>query len=581
MAKNASTVFAQTKVVKQKLTQHPELQKYGDNALPLLGLALYVHADDMDELATEAMTDGTNDKKIDFCHIDRTTQYAVVAQGYTCKEWGKKSAPANKASDLIAAVGWLFSGDMDQVPEKLRTVAVELRRAIKDGDINRVDLLYIHNCQEGTNVGNELRTAAKTAAAVIQDKSIAVGYREVGIGELESLCLASESEILVQDAFTIPADNVIEETGTGWRSIVATMPGDWLHELHARHGNRLFSANYRDFLGVRASVKNINYGIKTTVQDAPDNFWTYNNGITALARIIGKKGKKFQIEGISIINGAQTTGSIGECSLKEAAKVKIVCRFVQCTDKDVLHNIIRYNNTQNAFRSSDQRSTDTIQRRLAGELLAHKINYVHRRSSTANPRNSISAESVAPLICAFHGDPQTAARRRNDIFDLDIQYNRVFPKVCSGEHVLLVHCLGLAVDEVKYGLKIKDSAGKATRLEVKNYEVLKYSMAKLFFVRIMGSVAEEILQVKVADLYTWRYRPETIKPDLEKLVFPWKEAVEAVLPIVASIVGDNAYETSRDFKGLPALELKVAAAINGLGELMAQRFALLKDATIF
>ena len=83
MAKSASTVAAQAKVVKQKLDQHPELQKYGDNALPLLGLALYVHADDMDELATAAMTDGSNDKKIDFCHIDRTTQYAVVAQGYT------------------------------------------------------------------------------------------------------------------------------------------------------------------------------------------------------------------------------------------------------------------------------------------------------------------------------------------------------------------------------------------------------------------------------------------------------------------------------------------------------------------
>ena len=494
---------------------------------------------------------------------------------------GQKAAPANKASDLIAAVGWLFSGDMDQVPEKLRSVAVELGRAIKENEINRIDFIYIHNCQESTNVENELRTAASTAANLIQNKSITVGHREIGIGELESLCLASESEILVKDAFGIPADNVIEESGKAWRSVVATMSGDWLHHLHARHGHRLFSANYRDFLGVRKSVKNINYGIKTSVQEAPDNFWTYNNGITALTRRISKKGKKYQIEGISIINGAQTTGSIGECSLQEAATVKVVCRFVQCTDAEVLHNIIRFNNTQNAFRSSDQRSTDPVQRRLAQELSARKINYVHRRSSTANPRNSISAESIAPLICAFHGDPQTAARRRNDIFDLDSLYNRVFPKTCSGEHILLVHCLGLAVDEVKYNLKVKESEGKATTLEAKNYEVLKYSTSKLFFLRIMGAITEEVLQTRVADLYTWRFRPEIIKPELESLVFPWKEAVEAVLPIVASIVGDNAYEASRDFKSLPDLELKVKALINGAGEIMANRFAPLKDATVF
>lgn len=90
MAKKTAEEASQVTAVKQKLNQHPELQKYGDNALPLLGLALYVHADDMDELATEAMTDGANDKKIDFCHIDRTTQFAVVGQGYTCKVWAKK-----------------------------------------------------------------------------------------------------------------------------------------------------------------------------------------------------------------------------------------------------------------------------------------------------------------------------------------------------------------------------------------------------------------------------------------------------------------------------------------------------------
>ena len=87
MVKKASPAAAQALVVKTRLDSHPELQQYGDNAFPLLGLALHLRADDMEELATEAMTDGSNDKKIDFCHIDRTTQSAIIAQGYTSQDW--------------------------------------------------------------------------------------------------------------------------------------------------------------------------------------------------------------------------------------------------------------------------------------------------------------------------------------------------------------------------------------------------------------------------------------------------------------------------------------------------------------
>jgi AIPR protein len=581
MAKNSIKLENKGQLVQRRIDDHPELKQFGDNALPLLGLALYLHYDNMEELGASAMTDGANDKKVDFCHIDSATKYAVVAQGYTAKQWGRAAAPANKATDLIAAVGWLFSGDMTQVPLKLRTAADELRRAIAEEDITRIEFIYIHNCNESENVDKELRTAARLASDLIRTPSIAVGHREIGLETLESLCLSAESEILVEDESTVPTKNVIEEKGEGWQSIMVTVTGAWLHALNAKHGQHLFSANYRDFLGVRNSIKNINNGIKTTVQKDPANFWTYNNGITALTRKISKKGGKYCIEGISIINGAQTTGSISECSREEAAKVRVVCRFVQCSDKEILHNIIRFNNTQNAFRSADQRSTDSVQKRLAQELKAYKIDYVHRRSESASSRGCISAESIAPMLCAFHGDLQTAARRRNDIFDLDSIYQRVFPKACTGEHILLVHCLGQAIDSVKLRLKERDKEGKATSLEMKNYEVLKYSTSKLYLITIVGHMSEEILQEKLADPYTWRFRAQVIKPDLENLVFPWKEAVEAILPLVATQISGNTYDAVRNFSENKSLAQKVSALLCAAGELMVQRFAPLKDKTVW
>lgn len=569
-------------VVQQRLEERPELQqKYGDNALPLLGLSLHVQADDIDSLAAESLTDGGNDKKIDFLFIDRSRHYAAIAQGFSSKIWGKQSAEANKATDLISAAGWLFTGDLAQVPEKLRDVAMELRDAIREKEINRVEFLYIHNCHESDNVKSELSTAVKAASKLISDDSIAIAAHELGLESLDGLCLAAEGEIFVRETVRIPSKNVIDEKGTVWRSVVASVSGEWLHALHQRHGAQLFRANYRDFLGIRKSAKNINNGIKTSVQRDANNFWTYNNGITALVRRITKrKGTRgYEMDGISIINGAQTTGSIGECLPTEAADVTVVCRFVVCQDRKVLHKIIQYNNTQNAFRSSDQRSNDPMQKRLRAELQKYQIIYSARRSGATRLSGSITAEGIAPLLSAFHGEAQVAARRRDDIFDVDAIYSRVFPPACSGEHIALVSCLGMAIDEVKLALKETVSSGKATKKDTTNYEVLKTSTAKLFLLGVMGAVAEEIAGEGMPDSYTWRYTQPAMQATLAKRVFAWKEAVQAVLPLMSGIIGNNAYAMTRDFGKVAEFGNQVSSIINAAGQALTNRFAPIRDIT--
>ncbi len=222
-------------VIRNRLDERPELtKKYGDNALPLLGLFLFVQADDIDALAATSMTDGGNDKKIDFFFIDPTTKYAAIVQGFSSKRWGKTSADANKATDLISAAGWLFTGDLQQVPKKLREIAAELRDAVKAKEINRIEFLYIHNCHESSNVQDERDTAVAAAAKLINDDAIAIAAHELGLESLDDLCLAAESEIFIQEKVKIPTGNVISEKGKVWESIVASMDGSWRHALHKK-----------------------------------------------------------------------------------------------------------------------------------------------------------------------------------------------------------------------------------------------------------------------------------------------------------------------------------------------------------
>ncbi|MBI1877790.1 MAG: hypothetical protein HYR94_06115, partial [Chloroflexi bacterium] len=117
------------------------------------------------------MTDGPDDKKVDICHIDLNEGRAVISQGYFSQKWGKPSAKSDKASDLNTAVSWLLSASEDRIPPHLKSKALELRRTIQEGQIQRLELVFIHNCYESPNVKDELKAAANAANEILRSKS--------------------------------------------------------------------------------------------------------------------------------------------------------------------------------------------------------------------------------------------------------------------------------------------------------------------------------------------------------------------------------------------------------------------------
>ena len=88
----------------------------------------------------------------------------------------------------------------------------------------------------------------------------------------------------------------------------------------------------------------------------------FNNGITVLTHGFEEKTNKqtrqLRVHGISIVNGAQTTGAIGSLTKPPDPMALVSARFVQTTNSDVVNNIIQYNNSQNKVTASDFRSTD-------------------------------------------------------------------------------------------------------------------------------------------------------------------------------------------------------------------------------
>ena len=82
-------------------------------------------------------------------------------------------------------------------------------------------------------------------------------------------------------------------------------------------GPELFERNIRKYMGEQI----VNKLIQKTVRESPAELFYLNNGLTAIARKIvpspgGTERRVFRLEGVSIVNGAQTAGAITVASLE-------------------------------------------------------------------------------------------------------------------------------------------------------------------------------------------------------------------------------------------------------------------------
>lgn len=147
----------------------------------------------------------------------------------------------------------------------------------------------------------------------------------------------------------------------GYESYLVVVPGRQLAAIYDRWGPRLLEQNVRVFLQARGKV---NKGLRVTIENSPEMFFAYNNGITATAESVETRRTSdgLSITGchnLQIVNGGQTTASIHAASKKKEHDLSRV--FVQmklsivdpATAVDVVPKISEYANTQNRVNAAD------------------------------------------------------------------------------------------------------------------------------------------------------------------------------------------------------------------------------------
>lgn len=555
---------------KKALAARTDLNNYGDNAIGLFALALSLGVEDLNSVAADAITDGTDDKKCDLVYINDEDGYAVIAQCYFCKT-AKASAPSNKASDLNTGVSWLLQVPLGNLPVAIKSAAEQLRDGLQSGKIKTLHIWYIHNLPESKNVKHELQTVEHTAKSAISTnfsgKNVSIEALEVGDGKFTEWYSDTQSPILVSEKFEIEITAGNEIKGVNWDAYVTAIPARFLYRQYRKYKTKLFSVNVRDYLGSRDSESNINNGIRRTVEEDPDNFWAFNNGLTILVNNYEtiEKGKKkiLQLQGLSIVNGAQTTGAIGTLKKLPPQTSMVQARFIKTIDLEIIQKIIQFNNSQNQITASDFRSTDKIQKRL--KLEVSKITNADyeggRRGGYSNAiirrPNLLPSYTVGQALTAFHGDTVSAYNSKKRIWVDDKLYGKIFNDQTKGKHLVFVYGLLRAIENRKKFLVSKSKKSSLTEIEDNQLAFFRKRGSIFLFLSAISGCLETYLERQIVNKFRLSFGAKSPKKAEEI----WSKIVEVNAPLCIQL--DPAFSN-----GLKS-QVKINQAIQAFKALVA------------
>lgn len=214
--------------------------------------------------------------------------------------------------------------------------------------------------------------------------------------------------------------------------------------LHQTHGKALYERNIRYFLG--SSKSEVNKAIKTTLHDAPGDFFYLNNGVTAVCDVIEPKAtkngvKKFRIRGLSIINGAQTVAAAAEFVRQHPERsidnAKVMLTLINApADGPFGKRVTKARNHQNPVQTANFASLDEKQERLRQEIAHLGFDYHYRPEALTTGPAAITLDEALRALASQQHDPRYAMWLKSEPARLanpdSVEYQALFTATLPG-----------------------------------------------------------------------------------------------------------------------------------------------------
>jgi len=231
--------------------------------------------------------------------------------------------------------------------------------------------------------------------------------------------------------------------------VSGTEVNDWVQQ----HKN-LFHENIRGYRG-----KNIvNKELLKTINDEPESFLTFNNGLTATSTEINQDDQSITMNKFQIINGCQTANTIhdyyknaykdseGEyvpsaIRIQNLKNLRVLVRIVEvdstASDTGTKAKLIRANNTQTPLKYHDFRSTDKVQVNIENFINKQKrlnyrgisgpktVRYVRKTQSSRKKKDELICKltDLAEDVYSFEHESFTIYSNTKNLYDDEINGN--------------------------------------------------------------------------------------------------------------------------------------------------------------
>lgn len=274
-------------------------------------------------------------------------------------------------------------------------------------------------------------------------------------------------------------------------SLIINISARSLKCLYEQYGYRgLFAQNLRYY------VKNarIDGDIIESIQEHPENFWYYNNGIILICDDYRIDGSNILVRNFSIINGGQTTKLVGETDFDQDFYIqcKIIKNKYESVDErlEFIANVAEATNTQKPIKDKDLIANRIEQRLLKRQLADAGIYCQIKRGEKVNKKlypaawqNTTNEELGQFLLSFVYQKPGTARGSKASICGNKERYHLLFSKKYNS---------GLLSDllKIKAFYKLWASRVKKTDDGTDPYKVGLVNNGMFFMTAIIGIVCK-------------------------------------------------------------------------------------------
>ncbi len=411
--------------------------------------------------AASSVIDGAEDNGIDSVYYSQNQNRLVLVQSKWIKD-GKSEPDSAEIGKFCRGVQDLVNCEFDRFNKRLQDRRESIENALSTFNCQIV-LALIHTGRSDLAV--HATRQIDDLLAELNDASEIATFRKLAQEQVYGLMAEGASGGAVNLDFMLACWGKIESPHLAFYGMVSGREvAAWWKEF----GELLFVKNLRSTLG----QTEVNRQILSTIDNQPEDFWYFNNGITITAKSVDKTALgagnreigSFKAIGAHIVNGAQTVSSVGRFSGDETKldKVKIPLRIISLQEApgEYETHITRFNNTQNRIEARDFVSQDKEQQRLRLELQMDGIDYHISRSEGYRPTdNSFDLEEATISLACSLGDPSLAVLAKRELgrfwVDLDkAPYKKLFNPQTQAHHVFRAVQLHRQI-EAKLALAIK------------------------------------------------------------------------------------------------------------------------------